>query len=111
MPVTQGQSFGPPMSQTQSSSQGYIEPFYGVDLAIKKSFFKNDVASLTLAVNDVFKTRGNTQVSYGEGFSQSYYKLTNPQMIKLNFSFRFGQMDANLFKKNNNSSMEGMQMQ
>ena len=111
MPVTQGQSFGPPMSQAQSSSQGYIEPYYGVDLAIKKSFLKNDMASLTLAVNDVFKTRGNTQISYGEGFSQSYYRLTNPQMIKLNFSFRFGQMDANLFKKNNNTSMEGMQMQ
>jgi ferric enterobactin receptor len=111
MPVTQSQGFGPPMSQAQSSSQGYIEPFYGVDLAIKKSFLKNDLASLTLAFNDVFKTRGNTQVSYGEGFNQSYYRLTNPQMIKLNFSFRFGQMDASLFKKNNNNNMEGMQMQ
>ena len=111
MPVTQNQGFGPPMSQAQSSSQGYIKPFYGVDLAIKKSFLKNDLASLTLAVNDIFKTRGNTQVSYGEGFNQSYYRLTNPQMIKLNFSFRFGQMDTSLFKKNNNNNMEGMQMQ
>ncbi|MCP9754841.1 TonB-dependent receptor [Lacihabitans sp. CCS-44] len=112
MPVSQAQGFGPPMSQAQSSSQGYIKPFYGVDLAIKKSFLKNDVASLTLSANDIFGTRGNTQVSAGDGFSQSYYRLTNPQMIKLNFSFRFGQMDANLFKKNNNaSSMEGMQMQ
>ena len=112
MPVSQAQGFGPPMSQAQSSSQGYIKPFYGVDLAIKKSFLKNDVASLTLSANDIFGTRGNTQVSAGDGFSQSYYRLTNPQMVKLNFSFRFGQMDANLFKKNNNStSMEGMQMQ
>ncbi|MCP9770459.1 TonB-dependent receptor [Lacihabitans sp. LS3-19] len=112
MPVSQGQSFGPPMSQAQSSSQGYIEPFYGVDVAVKKTFMKNDVASLTLSANDIFRTRGNTQVSYGEGFTQSYYRLNNPQMVKLNFSFRFGQMDAKMFKKNNNgSSMEGMQMQ
>jgi ferric enterobactin receptor len=108
MPISQSQGFGP-MSQAQSSSQGYIMPFYGVDIAIKKSFLKKDIASLTLSANDIFRTRGNTQVSYGEGFTQSYYRLTNPQMIKLNFSLRFGQMDAKMFKKNN--SMEGMQMQ
>ncbi|AFK03418.1 TonB-dependent receptor [Emticicia oligotrophica DSM 17448] len=112
MPVTQNQGFGPPMSQAQSSSQGYIKPFYGVDFAVKKTFLKNDLASLTLSVNDIFRTRGNTQVSYGEGFSQTYYRLTNPQMVKLNLSIRFGKMDMSMFKKNNNTnSMEGMQMQ
>jgi ferric enterobactin receptor len=111
LPVSQGQSFGPP-SAAQSSSQGYIEPFYGVDLAIKKSFLKENAASLTLSVNDIFRTRGNTQISYGEGFSQSYYRLNNPQMIKLNVSVRFGQMDMKMFKRNSNpGAMEGMQMQ
>lgn len=112
MPVTQGQSFGPPMNQAQSSSQGYIKPFYGVDLALKKSFLKNQAASVTLAVNDIFRSRGNTIVSSGEGFTQSYYRLSNPQLIKLNLSYRFGKMDMNMFKKNKNqNSMEGMQMQ
>lgn len=112
MPITQNQGFGPPMSQAQSSSQGYIEPFYGVDIAVKKTFLKKDLASLTLSVNDIFRTRGNTRISYGEGFTQSYYRLSNPQMVKLNLSIRFGQMDAKLFKKNSNpSSMDGMQMQ
>ncbi len=111
LPISQGRSFGPP-STAQSSSQGYIEPFYGVDMAIKKSFLKNNAASLTLSVNDIFKTRGNTQFSYGEGFTQTYYRLSNPQIIKLNFSVRFGQMDTKLFKRNTNpASMEGMQMQ
>ena len=108
MPISQSQGFGP-MSQAQSSYHGYIMPFYGIFIAIKKSFLKKDIASLTLSANDIFRTRGNTQVSYGEGFTQSYYRLTNPQMIKLNFSLRFGQMDAKMFKKNN--AMEGMQMQ
>ena len=112
LPVTQNQGFGPPMNQAQSSSQGYIKPFYGVDLAVKKTFMKNDLASLTLSVNDIFSTRGNTQVSMGEGFSQTYYRLNNPQMVKLNLSIRFGKMDMSLFKKSNNaSSMDGMQMQ
>ncbi|QMV66555.1 TonB-dependent receptor [Sphingobacterium paramultivorum] len=112
MPVTQGQTFGPPMNQAQSSSQGYIKPFYGIDFAIKKSFLKNQAASATLAINDIFRTRGNTIVSSGEGFSQTYYRLSNPQLIKLNLSYRFGKMDMNMFKKNKNqNSMEGIQMQ
>lgn len=113
LPVTQGQGFGP-MSQSQSASQGYIKPFYGVDLAVKKTFMKKDIASLTLSFTDVFKTRGNTQFSTGEGFIQTYYRLTNPQMIRLNFSIRFGQMDMSLFKrqntKNQGNQMEGVQM-
>ncbi|WGQ14219.1 TonB-dependent receptor domain-containing protein [Sphingobacterium faecium] len=111
MPVTQNQSFGPPMNQAQSSSQGYIKPFYGVDLAIKKSFLKNQAASVTLAVNDIFRSRGNTIVSSGEGFSQTYYRLSNPQLVKLNLSYRFGKMDMNMFKKNKSqNAMEGIQM-
>ncbi|MDM1292732.1 TonB-dependent receptor [Sphingobacterium sp. N143] len=112
MPVTQNQTFGPPMNQAQSSSQGYIKPFYAVDFAIKKSFLKNQAASVTLAVNDIFRSRGNTIVSSGEGFSQTYYRLSNPQLVKLNLSYRFGKMDMNMFKKNKNqNSMEGIQMQ
>ena len=115
LPIRQGQGFGPPMSQAQSASQGYIKPFWGVDVAVKKTFMKKDIASLALSFTDVFKTRGNTQYSSGEGFSQNYYRLNNPQMIKLNFSIRFGQMDMSLFKrqnmKNQGNAMEGVQMQ
>ena len=114
MPVTQNQGMqgGPPGMQAQSSSQGYIEPFFGIDMAIKKSFLKNDMASVTLSFNDLFKTRGNTRISYGEGFYQSYYRIANPQQIRLTLSYRFGKMDMNAMKKNNNNNnMEGMQMQ
>jgi hypothetical protein len=70
------------------------------------------MASLTLAFNDMFKTRGNTRISYGEGFTQSYYRISNPQQIRLTLSIRFGKFDMNSMKKNNNSgSSEAMQMQ
>ncbi|WP_257088759.1 outer membrane beta-barrel family protein [Sphingobacterium sp. E70] len=73
---------------------------------------KNQAASVTLAVNDIFRTRGNTIISSGDGFYQEYYRLSNPQLVKLNLSYRFGKMDMNMFKKNKNqNSMEGMQMQ
>ena len=112
MPVTQNQGQGgpggggPPGMQAQSSSQGYIMPFYGLDLAFKKSFLKNDMATVTLAFNDIFRTRGNTQISSGDGFTQTYYRLNNPQNIRLNLSFRFGQMSNSLFKKGGDNGME-----
>jgi hypothetical protein len=103
---------GPPGMQSQSSSQGYIEPFFGIDLAIKKTFLKNDMASLTLAFNDITRSRGNTRVSFGEGFSQTSYRLANPQMIRLTFSLRFGKFDMSQMKKNNSGGgMDAMQMQ
>lgn len=111
---TGGQSFGPP-SQVQSASQGYIKAFYSVDIAIKKTFLK-DAASLTLSVNDIFRSRYSVQYSEGLGFSQNYSRLTNPQMVRLNFSYRFGKMDMSLFKRQNTKSQQegmqnGMQMQ
>lgn len=113
VPVTQNQGMqGPPGMQTQSSSQGYIEPFFGIDLAIKKTFLKNDMGSLTLAFNDVTRSRGNTRVSFGEGFSQTSYRLANPQMVRLTFSLRFGKFDMSQMKKNNSGGgMDAMQMQ
>lgn len=105
---TGGQQFGPP-SQVQSASQGYIKAFYSVDIAIKKTFLK-DAASLTLSVNDIFRSRYSVQYSEGLGFNQTYSRLTNPQMVRLNFSYRFGKMDMSLFKRQNmKSQQEGMQ--
>jgi hypothetical protein len=48
--------FGPSVS---GNAQGYSKPTYGVDGALRFEFLKNKVASLTLGVNDIFKTRKN----------------------------------------------------
>jgi outer membrane receptor protein involved in Fe transport len=112
MPVSQGQGqMGPPGMQSQSSSQGYVQPYYGIDIAIKKSFLKNDMASLTLAFNDIGKTRGNTRVSFGEGFTQTSYRISNPQQVRLTLSVRFGKFDMSQMKKNNSSNVDMQQMQ
>ena len=112
MPISQGQGqMGPPGMQSQSSSQGYVQPYYGIDIAIKKSFLKNDMASLTLAFNDIGKTRGNTRVSFGEGFTQTSYRISNPQQVRLTLSVRFGKFDMSQMKKNNSSNVDMQQMQ
>ena len=105
LPVNNSQGFmGPPGMQAQSSSQGYIKPFWGTDIAIKKSFMKNNAAAITLSFNDIFRTRANEQISTSPFFYQDYYRLNNPQMVRINFTYRFGKMDMSLFKRQNTKS-------
>jgi ferric enterobactin receptor len=102
LPVnTGGQSFGPPSSVTQSASQGYIKAFYGIDLAIKKSFLKNNAASVTLSVSDIFRSRWSDQFSESPYFTQEFDRLKDPQLVRLVFAYHFGKMDMNLFKRKN----------
>ncbi|MFT3945406.1 MAG: TonB-dependent receptor [Agriterribacter sp.] len=110
LPINTAQQFGPPMSQAQSASQGYIKAFYGVDLAVKKTFLKDNAASVTLSFNDIFRSRKTDQYSKGVGFEQYYYRLNTPQMVRLTVSYRFGKIDMSLFKRQNmKSQQEGMQ--
>ncbi|MEO6290790.1 MAG: outer membrane beta-barrel protein [Ginsengibacter sp.] len=105
---------GPPMMQSQSSSQGYISSSWGMDLAFKKSFLKNNAASVSLSINDIFKTRINSQYSSSDYFIQTYSRLRDPQMFRLNLSYRFGNVDASLFKrkssKGEQNAAEGIQL-
>src|SRR6185295_5507485 len=40
----------------QSTANGYTKPNYGFDIAIKKEFLKNNAASVSLSMNDIFRT-------------------------------------------------------
>jgi len=104
---------GPPMGGSQSSSQGYILPSWGVDIAVKKSFLKNNAASVSLSATDIFKTRVSAQYSSSEYFTQSYDRWRDPPMFRLNLSYRFGKMDMSLFKRKTNkgemNATEGVQ--
>jgi ferric enterobactin receptor len=116
LPVnTGGGGFGGGFGQSQSSSQGYIRPFWGTDIAIKKTFLKNDAASISLSVNDIFKTRRTDQYSESAYFIQNYSRLRDPQMVRLNFTYKFGKIDMSLFKRkvntNTSGATEGMQQQ
>jgi outer membrane receptor protein involved in Fe transport len=100
LPVnTGGQSFGPQMSTTQSASQGYIKSFYGVDAAIKKTFLKNNAASVTLNFSDIFRTRWSDQFSQSPFFSQEFDRIKDPQLVRLVLAYHFGKMDMSIFKR------------
>ena len=83
------------------SSQGYIKPLYGVDLSIRKEFLKNNTASLTLQISDIFRTRLNSNFSQSIYFIQESERRRDPQVLKLNFNWRFGKFDVSLLKRKN----------
>ncbi|HVS98241.1 MAG TPA: outer membrane beta-barrel protein [Puia sp.] len=99
--------FGPPNSTTQSSSQGYIKPYWGIDMAVKKSFLKNNAASVTFSMSDIFRTRWSDQYSTSQFFQQEYDRLKDPQLFRVVLAYRFGKMDLNIFKRKDMNS-QGM---
>ena len=92
------------------SAQGYIKPFYGVDFSIRKDFLKNNTASLTLQISDIFRTRLNSSYTQSVYFIQESDRRRDPQVLRLNFNWRFGKIDISLLKrKNMRSEMESGQ--
>lgn len=112
LPVNQGGGGmgGPMMGVAQSAAQGYIKSNWGIDAAVSKSFLKNNAATVTLSVSDIFRTRRMEQYSASDYFILNSYRMMDSPMFRLNFSWRFGQMDMSLFKrKNMKGEMEGSQ--
>ena len=98
-----------------STANGYTEPVYGIDIAIKKDFLKDRSASVSLSMNDIFRTRLNKTYTRAD-FSETIYSIQenerrrDAQVVRLNLSWRFGKFDTSLFKrKNMRADQEGMQ--
>ena len=103
LPVNQNSNQpGPPNSQSQSASQGYIKSFYELDLAVKKTLLAGKMA-IAMSFNDIFRSRIQDQYTYSTYFSQDYSRLKDPQQVRLNLSYNFGKIDASLFKRKNNN--------
>jgi len=114
LPVRQGGGGpgggGPMGGSAQSAAQGYIKSNYGIDAAIAKSFLKNNAATVTFSVNDIFGTRRNDQYSESVFYIQNSHRLNDVPMMRINFAFKFGEMDMSLFKrKNTKGEAEGSQ--
>ncbi len=99
------------MGGSPSTTQGYINANYGVDLGFRKDFkIKTNQASISLNINDIFRTRRYFVHSESTGFIQDEWRRRDPQIVRLNFNYRFGKFDVSLFKrKNMRSEAEGMQ--
>jgi len=96
-------------------ANGYTEPVYGFDLALKKDFLKNKAASLSLSMNDLLRTRvykvhSFSNISPTVYSAQDNIRIRDPQILRLNFSYHFGKADVSLFKRKNlKAEQEGVQ--
>ncbi len=90
------------------STTGYISSTYTIDGAVKKEFLKNNKASVTFNIRDIFATAVNgTAVSaVSEDGMPLYYQTTSrhrdARYFTINLSYRFGQTDLSIFKRKNN---------
>ncbi len=89
------------------SAQGYIRESYSVDVSIKKDLFKNRMGSISLGIQDIFRSQVNYTHSESEYFVQDTFRRRNPQYVRVNFSYRFGKFDVSLFKRKNLNNMDG----
>jgi outer membrane receptor protein involved in Fe transport len=86
---------------SNSPAQGYVKPRFEADAALRFDFLKDRAASLSLSMSDLFRTRKFGSHTESEDFIQDVVRLRDPQMLRLNFNWRFGKMDVSLFKRKN----------
>ena len=98
-----GGMFGGPAS----ASQGYVRPNYGVDIALRYEFLKNRAASVSVNMNDIFKTRRSDVHSESSFIIQDAFRRRDAQVLRINFNWRFGKIDPNLFKRKSTKADQG----
>lgn len=79
--------------------QGEEAPEWQIDLGLKKDFLKKKNLSVMVGLNDIFNTDRDlswTRTSFSE--SERYRKRVSRE-LRVNVSWRFGKMDAKIFKK------------
>lgn len=99
-------AFGSP----PATVQGYTDPVFYADISVRKDFFKQRNASVSLSFSDIFRSRRITTFYDTEFFYQWSERMRDPQMVRLNFSYRFGKFDTQLFRRKN-LRMDGELMQ
>ncbi|HLG38994.1 MAG TPA: outer membrane beta-barrel family protein [Chitinophagaceae bacterium] len=87
--------------------QGKRSPQYSVDFAMRKDFLKNDKATITFGINDVFNTNRFGTIYDTETFYQDSYRRRNVRNFRLTFSYKFGDPKFSFNNRNNRNGNEG----
>lgn len=77
--------------------QGTTKEVYSIDLSVNKEIAKT--LSFNLTLNDVFNTRRFGTYYESETFTQDLSRRRETRFIRLSVTWRFGEMDASLFRK------------
>ncbi|MGI8636016.1 MAG: hypothetical protein ACR2KZ_11505, partial [Segetibacter sp.] len=63
-------------------------------------------ASLSFSMNDVFRTQLYSTYSESPFLVQTSQRRRDPQILRVNFSYRFGKFDVNLLKRKNTREVD-----
>lgn len=74
-------------------AQGRRQEVYWIDAALKANFLKNNKASLTLNVTDIFDTRKYTTNYNLPLYSQRIYRDRETQIATITFTYKFGKTE------------------
>jgi hypothetical protein len=75
------------------AAQGVLEDLYWIDLALKGNFLKNNKASLTLNVTDIFDTRKYTTNFNLPLYNQIIYRDRETRIATLTFTYKIGKTE------------------
>jgi outer membrane receptor protein involved in Fe transport len=80
---------------------------YSADFAMRKDLFKKDRGSVTFSINDVFDTQRFGVIYDTENFYQETFRRRSVRSFRITFSYKFGNADFSLFKRNNSDDNRG----
>lgn len=86
------------------TAQGYNKPQYRVDFALRKDFLKDNKASFTFNINDVFNSYRYINIYDTEAFYQESVRRRNVRNFRITFTYKFGKQDFRLFRRPDNSN-------
>jgi outer membrane receptor protein involved in Fe transport len=84
------------------TAQGRNLPQYGADFGFRKEFLKDKKASFSFNINDIFNTQRWANVYDTEIFYQESYRRRNVRSFRVNFTYKFGKDNFNIFRREEN---------
>lgn len=80
--------------------QGKRKEFWVANIALRKQFLKNNRATLTFALNDIFNSERRGNIYDTPYYYQDSFGRRNVRNFRITFNLKFGKADFSLFKRN-----------
>jgi outer membrane receptor protein involved in Fe transport len=77
------------------------------DFAIRRDLFEDDKGSITFSINDIFNTRRYGVLYDTDTFYQESYRRWRVRSFRLTLSYKFGNSEFSLFKRNRGNGNGG----
>lgn len=85
---------------SEVTPQGRQKEVWVANFALRKQFMKNNRATITFAVNDIFDSARRGSILDTPFYYQDSFGRRNVRNFRLTFNLKFGKADFALFKKN-----------